>query len=156
MRLSDIIDPDLIKIPVEASSCEAAISELIHQAGANQRFENAEAVLEAVLAREQLMSTGVGNGIAIPHCKSSASPEFTLIIGIHPSGIDFQAPDKLPAKIIMLLTGPENKPGIHIRLLSRISRILAQADTRNSLQNVATAQEALDLLSTAESIFANE
>ncbi len=99
------------------------------------------------------MSTGVGNGVAIPHCKHRHCHDFAIALGIHPQGIDFESIDKKPAHIIFLLIGPEDQPGTHIKLLSRISRIISKDEVREKALNAKTPQELYNLLKQEETHF---
>ncbi|MEL6822982.1 MAG: PTS sugar transporter subunit IIA, partial [Calditrichota bacterium] len=80
-----------IKIQLDALKKEEVIRELLLVSNGHRTPDDRDELLQALLEREKLMSTGVGNGVAIPHCKSSFSPEFTLALGIHHSGIDFNS-----------------------------------------------------------------
>ncbi len=106
-----------------------------------------------MLEREKIMTTGVGNGIAIPHCKHPDSPEFSVCLGIQAKGVDFQSIDKNPVKIMFLLVGPENNPGLHIKLLSRISRLMSNEELRQQLLSCETDQEAYTLIHDEENYF---
>ena len=96
------------------------------------------------------MTTGVGNGVAIPHCKSDMLSEFAIALGIHPGGIDFHALDEAPARIVFLLVGPSSQPRGHILLLSRISRIVSKAPVRDALLKSSSPQEIWALLEANE------
>ncbi len=122
------------------------MKELIALLSEHELIRDNENVLQAVLEREKIMTTGVGEGVAIPHCKSNHSPEFAIVMGIHKEGVDFEALDNKPAKIIFLLTGPEDKPGTHIRLLSRISRIISKAEVRDKILNCNSPTQVYQLL----------
>ncbi len=153
MKLIDVLDIDRIKIPLTASNKTEAIQELLSLFTDQKLVKDYRAVLEAVLEREKIMSTGVGNGVAIPHCKSPFSPAFAIALGIQPSGVDFQSLDNKPAYIIFLLIGPEDKPGTHIRLLSRISRIVSKEEVRDHLLKCSSPEEVYQYLEAQESNF---
>ena len=99
------------------------------------------------------MTTGVGNGVAIPHCKHKDSRNFAIALGVHPKGIDFDSIDHEPARIIFLLVGPEDQPGTHIKLLSRISRIISKDEVREKVLACKTPTELFDLLNEEEHKF---
>lgn len=132
-NLMDVLTEAQIRFPLDAADKSAALGELVALLAERKRIDNADAVLEAVLDREAIMTTGVGNGVAIPHCKTAHSREFTIALGIAPTGIDFESLDDHPATIIFLLVGPDNDPGTHIRLLSRISRIISDETVRERI-----------------------
>lgn len=112
MRLTDVLNKELIKIPLTGKDRDQSIKELIHILNEKKSITNEESVFQAVLEREKIMTTGVGNGIAIPHCKHNDSPDFVVSLGIKPEGLDFESIDKKPVKIVFLLVGPENNPGV--------------------------------------------
>ena len=153
MRLTDVLRNELVKIPLSGSSRDACIEELIDKLTENEIVENKKSIFDAVLEREKIMTTGVGNSIAIPHCKHKDSPDFAVCLGIHPKGVDFQAIDKKSVKIVFLLVGPENNPGLHIKLLSRISRLMSNEELREQLIKSKDADAAFELIQDEENYF---
>ncbi len=151
MKITDILVPELIRYPLEMNDKESAIKELLNLLNSKGLIQDYDAVLDAVLKRESKMTTGVGNGVAIPHCKSQGASQFAIALGIHPAGIDFQSLDSRPAHLIFLLIGPEHKAGLHIRLLSRISRIVAREEVREGLLNARSADNVYQLMANLES-----
>jgi PTS system fructose-specific IIC component len=150
MKLIDILKPEYIKIPLEGNSKEEIIFELIEVLHQQQLFSEAEPIFQAVMEREKIMTTGVGRGIAIPHCKKSDCQEFAIALGIQPSGSDFNAIDNQPVKVIFLLIGPEDNPSMHIRLLSRISRLISKNSLRDQLIACKKSQQAYMILKEEE------
>lgn len=156
MKIVDILKPVFIKLPLKSSTKPDSIKELLASISRNDIIRNQEKVLTAVFEREKIMSTGVGNGVAIPHCKHEDCKEFAIALGISKEGVDFDAIDKKPAYIIFLLIGPEDQPGTHIRLLSRISRIISKDEVRQNVLKCETPQQLHDLLADEESkLFGN-
>ncbi len=153
MRLTDVLKSEFIKIPLAGSTRDACIEELIDMLGENNIITNKKSIFSAVLEREKIMTTGVGNGIAIPHCKHQESPEFAVCLGIHTDGVDFQAIDKKEVRIVFLLIGPENNPGLHIKLLSRISRLMSNEELRNQLVECTDNNSAYELIQDEENYF---
>jgi len=153
MRLTDVLKQEYIKIPLIGKDRDSTIEQLIDTLSGMNIIASKRPVFDAVLEREKLMTTGVGNGIAIPHCKHKDSPEFAVSLGVHPGGIDFQAIDKKPVKIVFLLVGPEHNPGLHIKLLSRISRLMSNEELRNQLQKCKSAEQAYELIQEEENYF---
>ncbi len=150
MKLVDVLRPDYIKIPLVSDSKEKAIRELIEVLSRHQVITNNESVFDAVIERENIMTTGVGREVAIPHCKKKDCPNFAIALGIHNKGIDFNSIDNKPVKIVFLMIGPDENPGMHIRLLSRISRIIAKESLRNQLLKTSDSGDAYTLLKTEE------
>ncbi len=153
MKLVDVIKPEFIKIPLQGASKDDIIKELIDMLPQPEIFENFESVFNAVMDREKIMTTGVGRGVAIPHCKKEDCKQFAIALGLHPGGVDFNSIDNQPAKIIFLLVGPENNPGMHIRLLSRISRLISKDSLRENLLRCKKSADAYQLLKDEEEKF---
>ena len=153
MRLTDILLSDYIKIPLDAKDRDEAIKKLVLLLGQYEVIDDTDLAYKAVLDREKIMTTGVGNGIAIPHCKDSSCPNFAVAMGVHAKGLNFESIDKKDVRIIFLLVGPENNPGLHIKLLSRISRLMSNEDLRDELLDCKTAEDALNLLQEEENYY---
>ena len=153
MRLTDVLKQELIKIPLSGANRDEVIQELIDKLSENELIKDKKSIFSAVIEREKIMSTGVGKEIAIPHCKNEASPEFCVALGVHKKGVDFKAIDNHPVKIVFLLVGPEDNPGMHIKLLSRISRMMNHEDLRNQLIACEDAESAFQLIEEEENYF---
>jgi fructose-specific phosphotransferase system IIA component len=153
MRLTDILLNDYIKIPLDAKDRDEAIKKLVMLLGQSKVIDDTDQAYKAVLDREKIMTTGVGNGIAIPHCKDSSCPNFAVAMGVHAKGLNFESIDKKDVRIVFLLVGPENNPGLHIKLLSRISRLMSNEDLRDELLDCKTAEDALNLLQEEENYY---
>ncbi|MCK4561265.1 MAG: PTS sugar transporter subunit IIA [Calditrichia bacterium] len=153
MRLTDVLNEDLVNISLTGTNRDECIKELIDRLATARTLKSTDSIFDAVLEREKIMTTGVGNGIAIPHCKHTDSPEFAVCLGIQPKGVDFQSIDKKNVNIIFLLVGPENNPGLHIKLLSRISRLMSNEELRQQLLECKSDKEAFDLIHDEENYF---
>lgn len=153
MNLVDVFKPDYVKVPLEKNTKIEIIKELVELLDKNKAISNPDGIIEAVFDREKIMTTGVGNSVAIPHCKHKDCHNFAIALGIHRQGIDFESIDKKPAKIIFLLVGPEDQPGTHIKLLSRISRIISKDEVRERVLDCKTSQELFDLIKEEEKNF---
>ena len=134
MRLTEILKPQNIKVPLVATTKNEAIAELVQLLADSGQITDAKKVLDAVLERESTRTTGIGNGLAIPHGKCSGTPDLVMAIGKPASPIDFQSIDGRPVTVIWMLTSPPDKTGPHIHALARISTgleaALANADVR--------------------------
>ena len=146
MRLSEILKPQNIKIPLDATNKTEAIGELVKVLSDSGDVTDAKKVLDAVLEREATRTTGIGNGLAIPHGKCSGTANLVMAIGKAATPIDFQAIDGRPVSIIWMLASPPDKTGPHIHALARISRLMTIDKFRHALLNAKTAQEAFDLI----------
>ena len=149
-RLIDILELDTVKIPVISSSRDDVIKELIELFAIKGLFEDKHIIYKAVIERERIMTTGVGNGIAIPHCKHDSCKDFALAVGVADEDIDFQAVDQNPVRLVFLLIGPTNAAGMHIKILSRITRIMSKVETRERIEKIKDPRELYQLLITEE------
>ena len=150
MILTQILQPDCIKVPVENTEKEAVITELVDLLNANGLLLDKDTVLEAVLAREQTRSTGIGSRIAIPHGKCNAVKELVMSLGVAGEPIDFESVDGKPVTIIILLVSPADQTGPHIQALARISRLMLDEEFKEGLEKASSAEQAYELLSNKE------
>ena len=141
MRLTEILKPQNIKIPLEAKVKTDAIGELVELLAANGELTDPKKVLEAVLDREATRTTGIGNGLAIPHGKCTGTDHLVMAIGRPATPIDFQAIDGRPVNLIWLLSSPPDKTGPHIHALARISRLMTIDRFRQALAQAKTPEE---------------
>jgi len=150
MRLTEILKPQNIKVPLAAKTKAEAISELVDLLVASGDVKDGKKVLDAVLEREATRTTGIGNGLAIPHGKCNGVDHLVMAIGRPLAPIDFQAIDGRPVNLIWLLASPPDQTGPHIHALARISRLmtidrfrqaLAAAQTPQDLYNAIVQQE---------------
>ena len=144
MRLTEILKPQNIKVPLEAKVKTDAIGELVELLAGNGELTDPKKVLEAVLDREATRTTGIGNGLAIPHGKCTGTDHLVMAIGRPATPIDFQAIDGRPVNLIWLLSSPPDKTGPHIHALARISRLMTIDRFRQALTLAKTPQEIFD------------
>lgn len=150
MLLTELLVPERIKIPLVARTKDALLRELVELVGDMAPVRDKDEVLRAVQEREQVLSTGIGNGVAIPHGKSSSVAELVLAAGVAREGVDFEALDGRPVQLFFLLVGPESAAGQHVKTLSRISRLLRSESFRQRLVAAATPQQFYSILAEAE------
>ena len=151
MILTQIIEPACIIVPLQGKNKEAIIAELVDTLASAGSIQDKNVVLQAVLAREQTRSTGIGSGIAIPHGKCKGARELVMAMGISSQGVDFESIDEKPVYIVVLLVSPIDKTGPHIQALARISRLMLDEEFKNKIQHSTSAQELYDLISSKES-----
>ncbi|CAA9434343.1 MAG: hypothetical protein AVDCRST_MAG64-3718 [uncultured Phycisphaerae bacterium] len=144
MRLTEILKPQNIKVPLEAKVKTDAIGELVRLLADNGELTDPKKVLDAVLDREATRTTGIGNGLAIPHGKCTGTDHLVMAIGRPGTPIDFQAIDGRPVNLIWLLSSPPDKTGPHIHALARISRLMTIDRFRQALSQAKTPQEIYD------------
>ena len=146
MRLAAILQPDRMKIPLVAADRRGAIDELVDVLADSGDVSDREGIKEAVWPREQIRTTGIGHGIAIPHAKSACCEKLGLAVGVPDEPIDFDAVDGQPVRIIFLLISAADQTGPHIQALATISRILTDSNLRAAITEVASAQQLHKLL----------
>ncbi len=146
MRLTEILKPANIKVPLVSTTKADAIAELVNMLAANGEVGDPKKVLESVLDREATRTTGIGNGLAIPHGKCNGTDHLVMAIGKASTPIDFQAIDGRPVTLIWLLTSPPDKTGPHIHALARISRLMTLDKFRQALNLAQTPQEIYDTI----------
>ena len=146
MILTQILQPDCIKVPVENRDKEAVITELVDLLDTNRLLLDRDTALDAVITRERIQSTGTGAGIAIPHGKCNAVKELVMAIGIAHEPIEFESVDGKPVTILFLLVSPADQTGPHIQTLATISRMMLNEEFRQQLEKVACADEVYELL----------
>lgn len=150
MILTQILQPNCVKVPVVNKDKEAVITELVDLLDSQGLLLDRDAALDAVLTRERTQSTGTGAGIAIPHGKCKAVKELVMAIGIAHEPIEFQSIDGKPVTILILLVSPANQTGPHIQALARISRLMLNQEFKTRLENVKSAEDVYELLSEQE------
>jgi PTS system nitrogen regulatory IIA component len=146
MKLLDILNKDCI-IPELRSQNKREVLEELTGALLNCKANlNKEALVEVLLERERLGSTGIGDGIAIPHGKIQELDELILSFGRSTRGIDFDSMDGRPTHLFFLLIAPENSAGTHLRALAKISRLLKSAHFRKRLMEAGTIEELFQVI----------
>lgn len=151
MRLTEILKPQNIKMPLAAATKAEAIGELVALLADNGELTDAKKVMDAVLERETTRTTGIGNGLAIPHGKCTGTDHLVMAIGRPGTPVDFQAIDGRPVSLIWLLASPPDKTGPHIHALARISRLMTIDKFRHALAEAKTSQEIYDAIVKQES-----
>lgn len=138
MKTIDMFSKERVKFELTATNKDQVIQELIDVLVADGKIHDKEAFRAAVLKREGEFSTGIGMGIAIPHGKSSAVKEASIVFGRSKEGLDYESMDDLPAHLFFLIAVPEDSSDVHLRALADISRRLMHADIREKLMNAQT------------------
>lgn len=150
MLLTDLLNTGRIKIPLHSSTKDDLLRELVDLAAEGAEVADRDEVLRAVMDREEVLSTGIGHGVAIPHGKSSSVRELVLVAGVTRGGVDFEALDGKPVHLFFLLVGPESAAGQHVKALSRISRLLRRESFRQRLIDAPDAKTFYSVLGEAE------
>jgi PTS system fructose-specific IIA component len=150
LLLSELLTPDRVRVPLRGTSKAALLEELVGVLRESGAVAEGDAVLDAVRAREQVLSTGVGSGVGIPHGKSDHAPELVMAAGVTAEPVDFDALDGAPVRLLFLLVGPESAAGQHVKALGRISRLVRKDEVRERLMEAASPEEFLAVLAEAE------
>jgi fructose-specific phosphotransferase system IIA component len=153
MKLGQILTKDRIKIPLENTKKTKIIEEMVTMIDRSVALENKDQILKAVLDRERVMSTGVGEEVAIPHGKSDGVSDIIAALGVTSKPVDFNSLDNKPVRLIWLLIGPQDKTGPHLKALSRISRLMHKKDFRQRLLETANPEDVIAAISLEEEKF---
>ena len=151
MKITDLLSEKAINLHGKANSKEEAIIQLVDLMVENENINDKEAYKQAVLKREEEGTTGIGEGIAIPHGKTDAVEKPGLSAMIIPDGVDFKSLDGNPAKLLFLIAAPNTKDNVHLDVLSRLSTLLMDTDFRQALYDAKTPKEFLECIDKAES-----
>jgi nitrogen PTS system EIIA component len=150
MTLMDILSANSVIVDLKGETKEEIIEELVDALEVGEVITNRDKVLQAVLEREKIMSTGIGDGIAIPHGKSDAVARLAAALGTQKRGVDFEALDGEPAYVFFLLVSPANVSGPHIKALARISRLLKNDDFKKKLIDAVSAEDIMAVIESEE------
>ncbi|HEU5186040.1 MAG TPA: PTS sugar transporter subunit IIA [Gemmatimonadaceae bacterium] len=150
MLLTELLTADRVRVPLGSRTKNDVLRELVELAASSRDAGAVESMLAAVRDREQVLSTGIGGGVAIPHGKTPHIEQLVLAAGVAPRAIDFDALDGQPVQLFFLLVGPESASGAHVKVLSRISRLLRRDRLRTELIAAKTSEEFLDVIRRSE------
>lgn len=145
MKIVEILHEQVVRTQLPGTSKTEIINAMIDLAATQERVLDKEKMREAIFEREKIMSTGVGSGFAIPHGKTDAVSDIVASFAITAEPIDYQALDDQPVRIVFLLVGRDNMVGPHIKLLSRISRLMNREEFRKRLLSAQSPAEVLEI-----------
>lgn len=152
MRLTDFVVSEAILPDLVADTKESAIRQMVEslKAAGRIRHEDEEPIVTAILKREELGSTGIGRGVAVPHTKHPSAEAIISTVAICRSGLNFESLDGEDVYILFLLVSPPDRPGDHLRGLETITRHLKNDDFCNFLKQATTQEQVMDLLQEAD------
>lgn len=150
MRLSELLTPDRVRVPLRPGSSDDVLRQLVELALPDDTVERDD-VLRRVREREGQLSTGIGGGVAIPHARSDVFEELRLVAGCAAEPVEFQALDGAPVSLFFLLLAPEEDRGAHISALSSIARLLRKPGLSGRLASIPDAATFIRVLREAES-----
>lgn len=151
MELSLLLNPSNVAVGVDASDKESLIHAVIDLIENHEAVVDADAMRSAVLEREATMSTGVGKGLALPHAKTAAVTDVVAALAVSEKPVEFASIDNEPVQIVFLLLGRQDAKSQHVRILSRISRMMNREETRKAVLEAATPEALLQVVVEAES-----
>lgn len=147
MDITSFITADSVAVGLEVKNKEELIEKLLNLANYSGKITDLSEARNAVFSREKLLSTGIGDGIAIPHAKTQAVSDTICSVAVLRNAVEFDSVDGIPVDVAFLLLGKESNVGAHLRLLSRISRYLCDAEKISRLRVAKNKEELLNLLS---------
>jgi mannitol/fructose-specific phosphotransferase system IIA component (Ntr-type) len=147
--LTELLSPDRVVVPLPAVDRQSAIAALTRKL-ADLSGAGYDEVLDAVLERESVQSTGIGFGVAIPHGRCAAVRELAMVAGVSPGPVAFDAIDGEPVRLFFLIVGPEASAGLHVKILSRIARLVRRDTVRQQLLEAPSADAFYNVILDAE------
>lgn len=150
MKLLDILTPDCVKAPLQATDKQGVINELVDLLAAAGKVKEPKALKDAVWTRECTRTTGIGHGLAIPHGKCPGMTGLAMAIGKPAQPMDFEAIDGQPVRLIVLLASPPEKTSDHIQALAQVSRLMILESFRERIYAAESAAEIYELLRSQE------
>ena len=146
MKIMDFLSRDAIVADLKATDKKSAIIELVDVLKNTKKVKKTEEIINVILEREKLGSTGIGQGVAIPHGKTNVLQEQMGVLGISRKGVEFNSLDGEIVHIIFLLVGPVEVAGQHLKALSRISRLFKDKFLRQAIRDAITTEDVVKII----------
>ena len=146
MKLSKFSEENLVEFSLNSTTKGEVIDELVELVSTSNMVKDAEQLLKDVKEREDLVTTGVGYGVAFPHAKTRAVKGIVIAFGRSHEGIEFDAMDHKPVKLFFLIAAPEDAIGAHLNVMARLSFLMKSEETRNKLMEAASPGDVLALM----------
>jgi PTS system nitrogen regulatory IIA component len=150
MKITDFLVPQAVNINLRSGDRRAVLLELLEPLQAAGKIEDARKMVEVLLEREELGSTGIGGRIAIPHGKAGQVRELAASLGVSKAGVAFDALDGEPVNLFIALVAPDGSAGLHLKALARISNLLKGKPLKKALMAATDAAEVLRLIEAEE------
>ena len=150
MKLSDLLDESVISLDLESEDKEELFAEMVEILWRAGRLEDREGALEAIASREDMATTGIGDGLAVPHGKAASIGALTAALGISKEGIEYDATDGEPVHIVFMVLAEANNPGPHVECLGEIARLLQAQGFRDRLRAAESPEEVLAVIKAEE------
>jgi fructose-specific phosphotransferase system IIA component len=152
MQILDFLSVDSIKLSMESKNKKDAIKELVEVLVKSGKVKDKKKMIQTLMEREDLGSTGIGQGIAIPHGKSDTVSDLAAAFGVSADGVSFDSLDGEPVNIFFLLVAPEGAAGAHLKALARISSLLKDKYFRKSLLSAQSPGEVIKIIQEEEKL----
>ena len=149
-RISELLTNDLIDMELTSHDKEGVLEEMANMVFKAKKVSDRDAFLKALKNREDLESTGIGKGLAIPHARTDTVDGLVMAFARSKTGVDFQSLDKKPAHLIFLIASPEREKSAYIKVLARMSRLLRKEDFKEQLLKAATPTDVIQLIAKNE------
>jgi mannitol/fructose-specific phosphotransferase system IIA component (Ntr-type) len=153
MRLSELLNPKAVSLRLVARTKREALVELVELLESAHGFKSQGEILDRVMRREAMMTTGIGNGVAIPHGKARSVDRMAAACAVCEEGLEFESEDGRPVHLLVLFVSPENAATLHVRALANLSRLLKEESVRKSLREAKTVEGFFAALQSAESAY---
>jgi PTS system fructose-specific IIA component len=150
LDIHDLLTPSTVKVGLPGATKEDILNNLIESLAGRPAVRDLEEVRKAIFEREQMMSTGVGKGLALPHAKTPAVQESIAAFAATSWPIDFGSIDDQPVRLVFLLVGTESAKSEHIKILSRVSRLMNRDRFRARLLDAKTPEEIMSIFEEGE------
>ncbi|MDD4051407.1 MAG: PTS sugar transporter subunit IIA [candidate division Zixibacteria bacterium] len=150
MKLSKFCDENLITFDLKSTTKDQVIEELVNLAAKSPLVKDRDELLRDIVHRENMVTTGIGYGVAFPHAKTKATKGIVIAFGRNEKGIDFEAMDKKPVYVFFLIAAPEDAIGAHLNVMARLSYIMKSPENRQHLLTVSSPGELLSILDSVE------
>jgi fructose PTS system EIIBC or EIIC component len=156
MKITDLLTKDTMILELKAKTKETVIEELVNKLDEAGKLHDKEAFKEAIFAREAQSTTGIGEGIAIPHAKTTAVKTPAVAFGRSKAGIDYESLDGKPSHLFFMIAAPEGANNTHLEVLSRLSTLLMNASFRSKIESASTLEEIVEIIREKEAELLNE
>ena len=153
MKITDILNEDNVRANLPGTTKEEILNAMIDLAAKSSHVTDVDKMRAAIFDREKIMSTGVGSGFAIPHGKTDAVANIVAAFATTETAIDYQSLDEQPVRLIFLLVGRDTMVGPHIKLLSRISRLMNKEEFRKKLLSANDVPSLLQIFKDEEAAY---
>lgn len=150
MLLTELLAPERVRVPLASQTKDALLRELVALVAADRGGEVADAILASVRERETVLTTGIGEGVAIPHGRTPLVGQLVMAAGVCARPVEYESLDGRPVELCFLLVGPESAAGAHVKALGRISRLLRKPELRAALLGAGSPAAFLDVVRLSE------